>query len=119
MSKEEDKGKIRMHKAELSLIHLIFSQCRGPPNRPAHQKCDNCRSSGASCGPNYRKKDDPACSGLRNEATANQDDSIRDAEEQPQPPIPLSSRKVRNAGSVDRQDGDWPSPKSEEEAAHL
>ena len=102
--KEEDQGEMEiMCKAEPSLIYLISSQCE-PRSRnweATHQKCNNCKKhDDALCGPSYKKRDDPAVSELRNETTALDEHSVRDAEDQPRAPTPLSSRTVHTAGSV-------------------
>ena len=118
VSKEEDQGKIGiMYKAEPSLIYLISSQCE-PRNRnweTTHQKCNNCKKQDdAPCGPSYKKRDDPACSGLRNEITAHEEHSIRDTEDQPRVPTPLPSPTVHSARSAAKHRGQEPSLASEE-----
>ncbi len=110
MSEEEDKGKrdTYMSKAEPSVICLIILQCT-PSNRnweTNHQKCDSCNRHGdAPCGPSYKKRDDPAFAESRNEVTTHEEDTIRDAGDQPRAPIPRLA---------DEHNGDQPSQVAED-----
>ena len=105
-----------MYKAEPSLTYLIYSQCE-PRSRnweTTHQKCNNCQKhDDAPCGPSYKKRDDPACSGLQNEVSTHEEHSVRDAEDQPQAPTPLPSGTVPSAGSAANPRGQGSSPASE------
>ena len=113
MSKEEDQSKIGiMHKAEPSLIYLIYSQCE-PRNRnweTTHQKCNDCKKNDETrCGPSRKKRDDSTCSGLRDEASADEEHGIRDAEDRPRAHTPLPSRTAHSAGYVAGHRGQEPS----------
>lgn len=94
-----------MHKAETNLI----SQCT-PHNRrwdETHQKCDDCKKhEDVPRGPNYKKKDDPAVSRLRNDVNAHGEDSVQDAEVHPRAPSLRPSRTVRSTADVDEHNGD-------------
>ena len=113
VSKKEDQGKIGiMHKAEPSLIYLIYSQCE-PRSRDwetTHQKCNNCKKHVETpCGPSRKKQDDPGNSGLRNGVSAHEEHSIRDAEDRPRAPAPLLSRTVHSTESIGEHRGQEPS----------
>ena len=86
-----------------------------PRDRPAYQKCDNCQKhDDAPCGPNYKKKDDPACSESPNEEIPHEEDSIEDAEGQPRVPNLQRSATCHDTVYINQSNANEPVLVSEE-----
>ena len=72
-----------------------------------HEKCDNCKKNdGTPCGPNYKRRNDPAVSGLRNEVNSHEQDIIWDAGDGARAQIPQPSQTVRSTADIGEENTD-------------